>query len=499
MSCRVKLAEHNFRRRVNFVDAPRAKRSLDHGVGPAATESLPHPSGIRPPEGMGVIGHMGQGGQLPALGPAQAQLMHALQGAATRPRLELPSNSQAYLFGRQVAGGLSAARPDSDGPAPQAWPTPQSGMAMGAGSGGSPVESHLALLRFASQHKTANAGGLDALLQALVPSLARAAAGNPAPPASAHTGAGPPPAAALPPPPRAEWAPAGTTSSTGSPAPDPPPIAPPAPASDPSPLLRVSIKLFDCEPQDLAPDVRSELEHLLAVAPQQMEAYVRPGCAHVTADICAGAGKGAALTTIEVAAAAQALLAALNPGSSEGGHDPGHEPSVCRRAAISRSPFLVQVGDQVAVGVGATGPVVVLEAGAWSAAAPELLKAAPACTIVGRNEAITLLGSRISGADALPLCRQHGRNVTLDILPGGAAGRRGDQLDVLEVRPLGLQPGWAEFEVEQEPFLSAAVPVLVLPDSAAGRAAAAELNEAASSPAGGMDRMLRGWYGSGLF
>lgn len=242
-------------------------------------------------------------------------------------------------------------------------------------------------------------------------------------------------------------------------------------------LVRISIKLFGCQPSDLDPSVREDFEALMRTDAHQLEAYVRPGCAHVTLDIRLPAGRGppAATDAVDIAGA---LLQR-------------------RGAARALAPFLVQVGDQVAVGIGpnvsSSAPLsaLVRKSAELGALIPKLLLMEPRAVVAGDRTTVVLRGRGLSKPSDLPMCRQNGINVTLDVLgssesliddktSGQVAGESlstllTNGLEWIEVRPLGLVPGCAEFEVERGTLLSEAVPLLVLPGTKEGRAAAAEV------------------------
>ena len=265
-----------------------------------------------------------------------------------------------------------------------------------------------------------------------------------------------------------------------------------------SQLVRISIKLFGCEPSDLDPGVREDLESLIRTDADQLEAYVRPGCAHVTLDVRLPAGRRPPKAS-DAVSIADVLLQRNASGE------------ITTRAL---APFLVQVGNEVAVGLGPSTSsnvpmrTVVRHSAELGALMPELLPPEPRVVVAGHRTTVTLRGRGLSKQSDLPMCRQHGSNVTLDVLgssenPIGvaenAAAADDDDGEVaaemesrpskllqgdfewVDVRPLGLVPGCAEFEVEQGTLLSHAVPLLVLPDSEDGRAAAAEVGSGLKS------------------
>lgn len=50
-------------------------------------------------------------------------------------------------------------------------------------------------------------------------------------------------------------------------------------------VTRLSVKLFDCEPKDLEPHLREEVEGLMDVSSNLLETYLRAGCAHITLEL----------------------------------------------------------------------------------------------------------------------------------------------------------------------------------------------------------------------
>ena len=124
------------------------------------------------------------------------------------------------------------------------------------------------------------------------------------------------------------------TATTTAIAAAPPAVQPPILSADQSEqttesreerFTRVSIKLFDCEPEHLAPYVHQEIQNLLDIDPQQMEAYVRPGCTHITLDIRTGETNKdqASISAAAVTKAAQSILATMGTGGGAGGEKKG--------------------------------------------------------------------------------------------------------------------------------------------------------------------------------
>jgi hypothetical protein len=53
-------------------------------------------------------------------------------------------------------------------------------------------------------------------------------------------------------------------------------------------VTRLSVKLFDCKPEDLEPSLRTEVEGLMEVPSSLLETYLRAGCAHATLEFHCG-------------------------------------------------------------------------------------------------------------------------------------------------------------------------------------------------------------------
>ena len=46
-------------------------------------------------------------------------------------------------------------------------------------------------------------------------------------------------------------------------------------------VMRLSVKLFDCTPASLPPDLKAQLTGWLQSTPRGVEGYLRPGCVHL--------------------------------------------------------------------------------------------------------------------------------------------------------------------------------------------------------------------------
>lgn len=247
-----------------------------------------------------------------------------------------------------------------------------------------------------------------------------------------------------------------------------PAVEPPRVHYDPtSQLHRMSIKLFGCNPSDLDPGVKNDLDALIAADGAQLEAYVRPGCAHFTIDMrlpsSCGDGPPSASSLADIA---RTILGKrlVNKSTSEN----------------NQHPYIVQVGDTIAVGM---EHALVVESNSTLSAAgfiPSLHLPSPPAVLAGENSTclVRLSGLHIHPPRDLPLCRQHGLNITLDVVDQGYDDIDGTNSAYIDVRPLGLDPGCAEFEIEHGSLLSQPVPLLVLPNVPKGREAVEELKYA---------------------
>lgn len=74
-----------------------------------------------------------------------------------------------------------------------------------------------------------------------------------------------------------------------------PEMPPPPPYISPDAVVRLSLKLFACMPTDLPDNLRVELERALTLCPTIAEGYVRPGCVHLTLDLRVPADEAEAL------------------------------------------------------------------------------------------------------------------------------------------------------------------------------------------------------------
>jgi hypothetical protein len=93
-----------------------------------------------------------------------------------------------------------------------------------------------------------------------------------------------------------------------------PGLLPLLPYVSPGTVHRISLKVFGCAPHELGASIRAELEGMLHVSAEAVEAAIRPGCVHLTADLLLGPKSGAAAATVSAAQ----LLAAVRCHSALG-------------------------------------------------------------------------------------------------------------------------------------------------------------------------------------
>ena len=51
-------------------------------------------------------------------------------------------------------------------------------------------------------------------------------------------------------------------------------------------VVRLSVKIFNCTPGELPPGLREQLCGWLCATPAGAEGYIRPGCVHLTVQVC---------------------------------------------------------------------------------------------------------------------------------------------------------------------------------------------------------------------
>jgi hypothetical protein len=243
---------------------------------------------------------------------------------------------------------------------------------------------------------------------------------------------------------------------------------------------RVCIKLFGCEPHELIPNVFVELDNLLKTYPGEVERHVRPGCTQVTLDITSSV----AFTMQHATAIAKLMLTGM---------------MVDR--ALSRA-YMASVGSDWLLSL----PGFILSGHIspkhCCPIAPVITHVEPACVLAGQEVVITVRGRGIARAGNTLFCRQAGKFMRLNVLQSNVY----DDHDAVVVRASGFQSGRAEVEAEEQGsgILSQALPLLIVPNSTLGHHAAAELQTVSSTPdmsdllrdAGTVTRWLDGPVGS---
>lgn len=235
-------------------------------------------------------------------------------------------------------------------------------------------------------------------------------------------------------------------------------------------MVRLSIKLFNCTPDLLAPCVRSELTSLLHVAENSLvEGYIRPGCMHMT---------------LSVRAPTHALD--RNSDSNSNGID-ADEASPARGNLVAavekllestalpseaKDSMLVQLHDELVV-VKQKKIIAAIDMGKSMGLLPKILAVRPLAVVAAGNgigrTPIMLAGRQLNSPSSLIMCRQGGRNLTIE-LPDDNGYDEHDETaggQVIKLGVLGLAAGCAEFEVQVGSFLGISRLLVALPDAAA--------------------------------
>ncbi|GAB4816875.1 hypothetical protein N2152v2_003921 [Parachlorella kessleri] len=275
-------------------------------------------------------------------------------------------------------------------------------------------------------------------------------------------------------------------------------------------LVRLSLKLFNVQPEELPDGVRQDVAGLIATDPALVETFVRPGCTHVTIMGLVGPADWTRLRKLGAQGVASQLLesggwllpaaaaeAAGGQGAPQGqawaeemlvqldddvvvvkGGRLAHIVSACslapqllaaRPAALLAQPLshyeVAAPRPPAASCAGTAAPEPAAAARKWDAkgaatdAGSTVLPAVPGV--------VTLWGYRVSGSHDVIICRQQGRVLDLEILARGklphAARRSGRAPEWVLVRPLACSPGLLQFEVQRGGLLSQTVGVAALP------------------------------------
>jgi len=234
-------------------------------------------------------------------------------------------------------------------------------------------------------------------------------------------------------------------------------------------ILRLSIKLFNCTPDFLAPGVKSELTSLLRVTESShVEGYIRPGCVHMT-------------LSVRAPSRTLSLNKETNNGIDAEGASHGNLVVEVKKLLEKSTSFtseakdsmLVQLHDELIV-VKQKKIIAAIDMGKSMGVLPQILAVRPFAVVAtgngtGRTTA-TLAGRRLNDPSSLIMCRQGGRNLTIELPDDSddeelnaetAAGQ------VINLGVLGIAAGCAEFEVQIGSFLGTSRPLVSLPDAAA--------------------------------
>ncbi|PRW60598.1 Negative elongation factor B [Chlorella sorokiniana] len=191
----------------------------------------------------------------------------------------------------------------------------------------------------------------------------------------------------------------------------------------PARLHRMSLKIFGCSPDQLGPGIRAELEAVLRESAGLIEASIRPGCTHITANLHMGHDGGNAPAATPAAEVLERLLtpkalgaAAGNPvllqwqgqlaGTQGGGVPVGTmalpEPRLQVRPACVLAPLLgqpwplVQLQLRSGSGGGSGAPGSVLEGGLAAC----LQQSSVLCRQAGRHLPVEVWGTTAAAAAA---------------------------------------------------------------------------------------------------
>lgn len=210
----------------------------------------------------------------------------------------------------------------------------------------------------------------------------------------------------------------------------------------------LSLKVFNCTPDQLLPAVRQELETLLSVGQTLLEGCVRPGCTQLTLNALMTNQRIDELKAGGFVGMVSQLLA--NTSNNEAMQQDmlvqfeGELAVVKRRKVVA----LITLKSSPAL-VPALAPLLPLAVHATAAA--------PAST------PLLLRGRHMCADEDLILARQHGRNLTVEMHACGEV----QSGEYAKVRVLGLLPGCADVEVQHGTFLSQPRALLALPSLAA--------------------------------
>lgn len=225
-------------------------------------------------------------------------------------------------------------------------------------------------------------------------------------------------------------------------------------------MIRLSLKLFECYPDELLPIIREELNEMLRTGPATIEGYLRPGCVHLTVDVRLPKATPATSQQLNAVEAVNSImrnkyLRAIN---------------VSEMALQYKNHLIVATRDQFLAHLSVSDSSDEL--------VPHIEAIVPLalCPLNGKANVTLVCPKNSINQESLILCRQAGRYRVVEIpLPPEANGNnQGEGYPPQEVSCtsmetqigiLGLSPGWAEIEIQQGLVLSRPRPCLVCRDA----------------------------------
>ncbi|KAL4522827.1 hypothetical protein Ndes2526B_g00843 [Nannochloris sp. 'desiccata'] len=173
-----------------------------------------------------------------------------------------------------------------------------------------------------------------------------------------------------------------------------PSLPPPPVYTSPDVVVRMSMKFFSCMPSDLPPTLREELEQTLQTSASMIEGYARPGCTHVTVDLRLPADVAARVEATPLDIILRALSKKL----------PNNQGLLVQ---LGKHVAAIKSGKNLGDVIDASGP-----------RGPHVAALSRVCVSVDEAASIRvdLYGANIGRPGDLVLCRQHGEHVTVEML-----------------------------------------------------------------------------------
>lgn len=208
-------------------------------------------------------------------------------------------------------------------------------------------------------------------------------------------------------------------------------------------MTRLSHKMFNRTPDDLPPDLQSQLAEVMRCGNNDLQGYIRPGCAHLTVDAGVAAPQQESLQSDGVRAAAHTLFAASS------GKPWSQAPSTMQ---LFDEAALVSHGRVLHV-VSVTGSAAVL---------PHLISVSPRFLIAGSAYAAVIRSANYHPSIDAVIARADGRDLEVEVLPSPVP-QGGNQVEHLLWLPGGAPVGMLTFEVARGAVLSTPVRTVALP------------------------------------